>query len=670
MVTGIGPFVPELLQQFVVRRYFADMSDRRFLHKMFHMICVVPGFAAIRVVVLMALAAICAHSQTAAGPGWPTYGNDPGGTRYSPAKEINRDNVAKLQVAWTFRTGAFPFDEELDHKAAFEATPILVDGKLFLSTPYDHVIALNAKTGAKIWEFDPKVEHPYGFSEVTSRGVSAWRDAAAKAGKPCSLRIFIGTLDARLIALDGETGRPCADFGTDGEIDLTNEVKLRDPGDYQVTSAPAIAGSLVITGSSEGDNRAVTLERGIVRAFDARTGKLRWTWDPIAPWAYQSTPRTGAGNAWSTLSVDAQRDLVFIPTGSASPDYYGGFRKGDNKWANSVVALKALTGEFVWGFQVVHHDLWDYDVASQPTLFAWKDGTPAIAITTKMGRVFLLNRLNGKPLLAVEERPVAKSDIEGEESWPTQPASTISLVPEKLSAEDAWGKDDAEKQWCADKIKEARAGSIFTPPSLQGTLVYPSNVGGVNWGSGAYDPQRHLLFVDTNRLPIFVKLIPRDHFDEARKNATDADRLHGEFARQMGAPFAMFRTPLLSPSGLPCNAPPWGTIAAVDLFEGKKVWDVPLGSFIPNATTGTITLGGPMATGGGIVFTAAAMDNYLRAFDSETGAEIWKYQLPAGGQATPMTYSLGGKQYLVISAGGHGKLGTKQGDYVIAFSLP
>jgi len=573
-------------------------------------------------------------------------------------------------VAWTFRTGAFPFDEELDHKAAFEATPILVDGKLFLSTPYDHVIALNAKTGAKIWEFDPKVEHPYGFSEVTSRGVSAWRDAAAKAGKPCSLRIFIGTLDARLIALDGETGRPCADFGTDGEIDLTNEVKLRDPGDYQVTSAPAIAGSLVITGSSEGDNRAVTLERGIVRAFDARTGKLRWTWDPIAPWAYQSTPRTGAGNAWSTLSVDAQRDLVFIPTGSASPDYYGGFRKGDNKWANSVVALKALTGEFVWGFQVVHHDLWDYDVASQPTLFAWKDGTPAIAITTKMGRVFLLNRLNGKSLLAVEERPVAKSDIEGEESWPTQPASTISLVPEKLSAEDAWGKDDAEKQWCADKIKEARAGSIFTPPSLQGTLVYPSNVGGVNWGSGAYDPQRHLLFVDTNRLPIFVKLIPRDHFDEARKNATDADRLHGEFARQMGAPFAMFRTPLLSPSGLPCNAPPWGTIAAVDLFEGKKVWDVPLGSFIPNATTGTITLGGPMATGGGIVFTAAAMDNYLRAFDSETGTEIWKYQLPAGGQATPMTYSLGGKQYLVISAGGHGKLGTKQGDYVIAFSLP
>ena len=610
------------------------------------------------------------QAQSVPDAGWPTYGNNPGGTRYSPAKQIDRGNVAQLKVAWTYRTGALPHDEELDKKAAFEATPILVDGRLFLSTPYDHVIALNAASGAKVWEFDPKLELPYGSSEVTSRGVSAWRDPTAKSGRPCALRIFIGTLDARLIALDGATGKSCVDFGSGGEIDLTNEVRLRDPGDYQVTSAPAIYKDLIITGSSEGDNRAVTLERGIVRAYDARSGKLRWTWDPIAPWAYQTTPRTGAGNAWSTISVDDQHDLVFIPTGSASPDYYGGFRKGDNKWANSVVALRASTGKFVWGFQVVHHDLWDYDVASQPALFAWKNGTPAIAITTKMGRVFVLNRLNGAPLLPVEERQVMKSDIPGEESWPTQPASTISLVPEKLAVEDAWGKDEKEKQFCAEKIKAARYGEIFTPPSLQGTLVFPSNVGGVNWGSEAYDPERHLLFVDTNRLPIFVKLIPRAELDAARKNATDADRLHGEFARQTGAPYAMFRTPLLSPSGIPCNAPPWGTVAAVDLFEGKKVWDVPLGSFLPGMNTGTITLGGPMATAGGIVFTGAAMDGFLRAFDSETGKEIWKYELPAGGQATPMTYSLGGKQYVVIAAGGHGKLGTKQGDYVIAFTLP
>jgi quinoprotein glucose dehydrogenase len=623
----------------------------------------------VRLYLLLLFLAVRASAQTAPDSNWPTYGNDPGGTRYSTAKQIDRNNVTQLKVAWTFHTGAFPHDEELDHKAAFETTPILVDGKLFLTTPYNHVFAVNPETGEKLWEFDAKLELPYGASEVTSRGVSAWRDSSAKAGQACALRIFMGTLDARLIALDGDTGRPCMDFGQNGEVDLGSDVKLRDPGDYQVTSAPAIYKDLVITGSSIGDNRAVTLERGIVRAFDARTGKLRWTWDPI-PWAMNTNPRTGAGNAWSTLSVDLEHGLVFVPTGSASPDYYGGIRKGDNKWANSVVALRASTGEVVWGFQVVHHDLWDYDVASQPALFTWKEGTPAVAITTKMGRVFVLNRLTGAPLIPVEERPVQKSDIPGEEVWPTQPAS-ISLVPEKLTLEDAWGKDAQERQWCTDKMKAVRFGDIYTPPSVEGTLVYPSNVGGVNWGSAAYDPARHLLFMDTNRLPILVRLIPRDKFDEARKSASQEDRLHGEFARQTGAPFAMFRTPLLAPSGLPCNAPPWGTVAALDVFSGKKIWDVPLGSFIPGMNTGTVTLGGPMATAGGLVFTAAAMDNYIRAFDAETGKEVWKYELPAGGQATPMTYTLKGKQYLVIAAGGHGKLeGTKQGDSVVAFTLP
>ena len=615
---------------------------------------------------------LVSHAGAQAKPvaGWPNYGNDGGGTRYSSASQIDRTNVAQLKAAWTYRTGALPHDEELDKKAAFEATPILVDGKLFLSTPYDHVIALNPETGAKLWEFDPKLELPYGSSEVTSRGVSAWREPRVNAGKPCALRIFIGTLDARLIALDGDTGKPCSDFGSDGEVDLTSSVKLRDPGNYQVTSAPAIFRDLVITGSSIGDNRAVTLERGIVRAFDARSGKLRWTWDPIAPWAYQTTPRTGAGNAWSTISVDAEHDLVFIPTGSASPDYYGGIRKGDNKWANSVVALRASTGEFVWGFQVVHHDLWDYDVASQPTLFAWKDGTPAVAITTKTGQVFVLNRLTGAPLIPVEERPVPKSDIPGEEAYPTQPHSEILVVPEGLSPEDAWGKTPEERLWCAEKIKTVRNEGVFTPPSVKGIIVFPSNVGGVNWGSSAYDPARHLLLMNTNRIPIYVRLIPRDEFDAQRKSASSEDRLHGEFARQTGAPYAMFRTSLLAPSGTPCNAPPWGTVAAVDLFSGKKVWDVPLGSYVPGMSTGTINFGGPIVTGGGLVFAAAAADNYLRAFDSETGKELWKFELPASGQATPMTYTLNGKQYVVIAAGGHGKLGTKQGDYVLAFTLP
>jgi quinoprotein glucose dehydrogenase len=621
-------------------------------------------------VVVLCLVSV-AHAQSVANSGWPNYGNDPGGTRYSPADQIDRTNVAQLQVAWTYRTGALQQQTDLIHKAAFEATPILVDNKLFLSTPYNHVIALDPRSGAKLWEYDSHLDLNKEYSEVASRGVSAWLDTKAKSSQACRLRVLLGTLDARLIALDGETGKPCADFGSNGEVDLTRDAATATEwtGGYQVTSAPSISGDLVIVGSSIADNWKVDTGRGIVRGFDVRTGKLRWTWDPI-PWANNTKPRTGAGNAWSTLSVDPERNLVYIPTGSASPDYYGGIRKGDNKWANSVVALRASTGEFVWGFQVVHHDLWDYDVASQPTLFTWKDNTPAIAITTKMGRVFVLNRLTGAPLFPVEERPVPKSDIPGEEAWPTQPASTISLVPEKLSAEDAWGKDSQERQWCADKIKAARAGDIFIPPSLQGTMVFPSNVGGVNWGSAAYDPQRHVLVTDTNRLPIFVKLIPRDDFESSRQSATSEDRLHGEFGRQSGAPYAVFRTPLLAPSGLPCNAPPWGTVAAVDLFTGKKVWDVSLGSFIPGVNTGTITLGGPIVTAGGLVFTAAAMDNYLRAFDSESGKELWKFELPAGGQATPMTYSLNGKQYLVIAAGGHGKLGTKQGDYVLAFTLP
>ncbi len=440
-----------------------------------------------------------ADAPGAIGEGWSFYGGDPGGSRYSSASQISRENVAQLKVAWTFHTGALQQQTNLIRKAAFEATPILVDDKLFLTTPYDQVLALNPTTGEKLWDFDPHVDLTKDYSEVTSRGVSAWRDSEAKAGEPCALRIFFGTLDARLIALDAETGKLCSSFGTAGIIDLSADASTTPEwrGGYQVTSAPAIAQNLVITGSSIADNWKVDVGRGIVRAFDARTGKLRWTWDPI-PWSVETTPHTGAGNAWSTLSVDAEYDLVFIPTGSASPDYFGGIRPGDNKWANSVVALRASTGKFVWGFQVVHHDLWDYDLASQPTLFTWKDGTPAVVINTKMGHVFVLNRLTGVPLLPIEERPVPKSDIAGEKSWPTQPFSTISLVPEKIAQEELWGKSPDDVKWCQEKIKASRSEGIFTPPSLKGSVVFPGNVGGVNWGSAAYDPQHHLIFANTN----------------------------------------------------------------------------------------------------------------------------------------------------------------------------
>src|SRR5882724_1360078 len=605
-----------------------------------------------------------------ADTGWPSYGSDPGGMRYSSAHQIDRANVNQLHLAWTYRTGAMDEKTELVRKAAFEATPILIENKLFLSTPYNHVLALDPQTGSKVWEHDAQVDLTKNRSEVTSRGVSAWVEPKSKSGEACRLRIFLGTLDGRLIALDGDTGKLCGDFGSTGQVDLTQDVALAKEwsGGYEVTSAPAISGDLVIVGSSIADNWKVDTERGIVRAYDVRTGKLRWTWNPT-PWAEKTTPRTGASNAWSTLSVDREHNLVFIPTSSASPDYYGGIRKGDNKWANSVVALRASTGEFVWGFQVVHHDLWDYDVAAQPTLFTWKDGTPAVVINTKMGHVFVLNRLTGAPLLPVEERPVPQTDVAGEQSSPTQPFSTISLVPEEFSPSEAWGPTPEDIKWCQDKIKASRSEGVFTPPSLKGTVVFPGNVGGVNWGSAAYDPQSHIMVANTNRLIAWVRLIPREKFP-AETNKQQDNRIFGEFAEQSGAPYGLYRTFIFSPSKLPCNAPPWGTTEAVDLFSGKHVWDVPLGTLAPGQQTGSLNLGGPIITAGGLVFTSAAMDLYLRAFDIETGKELWKYQLPAGGQATPMTYTLENKQYLVIAAGGHGKLGTKQGDYVLAFTLP
>src|SRR6185437_851485 len=594
---------------------------------------------------------------------WPVYGNDPGGMRYSPLKQIDRSNVQRLKTAWTFHTGALKPESDANKKAAFEATPILVDGMLYLSTPFDQVIALDPGTGARKWLFDPKVDRSGDFSEVTSRGVSSWLDAKTKAR-----RIFIGTIDGRLIAIDAKTGKACRDFGNQGQVDLTKNVYLRDPGNYQVTSPPAIVDDLVIVGSSIGDNRAADVERGIVRAFDARTGELRWTWDPI-PWAAHNTPRTGAANAWPPMSVDTAHDLVFVPTGSASPDFYGGQRPGDGKWADSVVALRASTGAVVWGFQVVHHDLWDYDVPSEPVLFTYGDGVPAVAVTTKIGHLFFLNRLTGKPLLPVEERNVPKSDVPGEETSPTQPfPKNPALVPQRLSADEVWGATPEDKAWCKAKIASLRSDGVFTPPSLKGSLQVPGNGGGTNWGGATIDPQLGLLFTNTNRIPFEVKLIPRKEFRGAVAEA-ERNRFQGEFGRQTGTPYAMYREWLLSPHHLPCNPPPWGTLTAVELKTGEKRWEVPLGSMAPGAQAGSVNLGGPTATAGGLVFDASAMDTRFRAFDSRTGKEVWSAELPASAQSTPMSYSYDGRQYVVICAGGHGKLSTKPGDAVVAFTL-
>ena len=615
---------------------------------------------------------------------WPAYGRDPGGSRYSPLMQIDRDNVKTLKPAWTYRTGAADVKGRSVKNAAFEATPILVDGTLYLSTPFNRVIALDPAKGTERWGYDPKVDLTKSYSEVTSRGVSSWADS--RTGKR---RIYVGTIDARLIALDATTGEPCKDFGRNGQIDLTQDVRLVDRGDYQVTSPPAVIGDLIIVGSAIGDNRAAELERGVVRAYDARTGKLQWSWDPIPQaandparktWAGDSPEHTGAANAWSIISVDPQRGLVFVPTGSPSPDFYGGQRKGNNEYANSVVALRAATGKVVWHFQVVHHDLWDYDVASQPMLITVKRGgraIPALAVGTKIGHIFLLERETGKPLFPVEERSVPRSTVPGEEASPTQPFPTLpaAIVPQRLTREDAFGLSPGDRDACSKLIGSARSEGLFTPPSLEGSIAFPGNAGGMNWSGMSYDATRGLLITNTNRIATLVKLIPREEYNKLRESG-EGNRFKGEFGRQTGTPYAMYREHLRGPSGAPCNPPPWGVLTAVDLATGAVRWEVPLGTisqlavFPESKNWGSLNFGGSTVTAGGLVFIAAAMDTYLRAFDVETGKEIWKAELPASAQAAPMTYEVAGKQYLVICAGGHGKLGTKMGDYVVSFALP
>jgi quinoprotein glucose dehydrogenase len=622
------------------------------------------------------------ESQNADRPnvGWPNYGNDPGGMRYSQLTQINKENVATLKVAWTFHTGDISEGKGQRRRSGFESTPILVDGTLYVTTPFNRIIALDPTTGAQRWAYDPKIDKEWQSGDgLINRGVATWLDSKRAPGKPCRRTIFEATIDARLVAVDAASGKPCLRFGNKGQVSLRN-VPGFEPGWYHMTSPPVVVDGVVIVGSAIDDNARVHMPAGRVRAYDVRTGAPRWAWDPM-PGSGQSrvhnTWETGAANAWSIMTVDPERHLVFIPTGSASPDFFGGLRPGDDKWANSVVALRARTGELVWGFQLVHHDLWDYDVASPPLLATLEhDGkrVPVVIIGNKDGFLYVLNRDTGKPVFPVEERLVPKSDVPEEMASPTQPfpVAPPPLVPQKYSPDDAWGLDAAEREACRQQLQGLRLDGVFTPPSLKGILAVPGNIGGMNWSGYAFDPQAGLLFANTNNLPFKVRLLPRADFDQRGKTTNERLSEEGEFGPQLGAPYAMFRRPLFSAKFIPCIPPPWGTLAAVDMVRGTIKWQVPLGLWHEGLPPGTISLGGPIVTAGGLVFIAGtAFDPHIRAFDTETGAELWKAQLPASGHATPMTYQIGGKQFVVIAAGGHSKIEQEPlSDALVAFTLP
>ncbi|MGH7655704.1 MAG: pyrroloquinoline quinone-dependent dehydrogenase [Gemmatimonadaceae bacterium] len=622
---------------------------------------------------------------------WPVYAHDAAGTKYSPAAAITRENVDRLVPVWTYRSGDFAVGPNM---ARDETTPLFVDGTLYVSTPFGDVRALDPETGRERWAFDARLDLSGDYGDFANRGVSTWVNPVARAGTACKRTIFIGTVDARLIALDARTGAPCEHFGTHGEVPLAAGI-LNTPtkGEYAVTSPPAIVGGLVIVGSTVADGHRANAPSGAVRAFDARTGALKWAWDPVArdstalgyaTWIGPHAHQTGAANAWSIISVDSARDLIFVPTGSASPDFFGGERLGENLFANSIVALRASTGRMVWHYQTVHHDLWDYDVPAEPALVTIRrDGRdiPALVQATKTGFLFILNRETGEPLFPIEERPVPASHVPGERAWLTQPVPVLPrpLVPTHFDLSDIFAVTDSGRAWCQAQLAGARSTGIFTPPDTVPTVIFPGNIGGSNWSGVAIDPTRHLAIVPTNRLITLVNLIPRD---ELHGKAMGGSRFD-EFAPQRGTPYGMHRVHLISPDGAPCNPPPWGTLTAVDLETGAVKWERPFGriaqlSNVPGSDTwGSPNLGGAMITGGGLVFAGGAIDHALHAYDINDGRELWSASLPAGVHASPMTYvTASGRQFVVVAAGGHRELHAragdydKAGDYFIAYAVP
>ncbi len=639
-----------------------------------------------------ALLALLTVTTATSADDWPHFGGGLHGQQYSALTQITPANVGELEEAWRMRTGEPGSGYEA--RFAFSANPILAEGRLYFPTGNAVVFAVDPASGETLWRFDARIPKDKRYDEKANRGVTSWVDPGAAAGAPCRHRIFAGTLDARLIALDGATGRPCADFGENGQVHLDVDVRLapvEDDYHYTVTSPPVVVGDLLVIGSAIGDNRAVESELGIVRGVDVRSGEERWRWDPIprspadpayAGWHPDEARRNGSANAWGPLAADPGLGLVYVPTGSASPDFYGGERRGDNRYANSLVALEAATGRVRWHYQLVHHDVWDYDLAAQPTLIDLeRDGAtiPAVLQGTKTGMIFTFDRRDGTPLFDIEERPVPRDAVAGELLSPTQP---FPVAPPPLvrhgpvTEDDAWGLLWFDKRGCRKRIRALRSDGIFTPPSLKGTLMQPGFVGGINWGGIAFEPVSRYAVALTMNLPTEVALIPREKLMEVYESG-DYDGY--DFARQRGTPYGMRRRVFLSALSMPCVRPPWGELTAVDMQSGEIAWQRPVGTIqdvapapVPNLELGTPGAGGPIVTASGLVFIAAVMDDYLRAFALDSGDLLWEGRLPAGGQATPMTYFLEatGRQYVVIAAGGHPNLGVTLGDYVVAFALP
>jgi membrane-bound PQQ-dependent dehydrogenase (glucose/quinate/shikimate family) len=633
------------------------------------------GFLAVAV-----LSAFAAPPEGGPDGEWRHWGGTPGGVRYSPLRHIHRGNIARLTPAWAYRTGELALGlAHSSFRAAFSTTPLVVDGRLYLSTPSSRVIALDPDTGREVWTFDPQAGKPVReFS--AHRGVTYWEASPARPSETCGRRILAGTVDGRLFALDAGTGRPCADFGKAGLVDLREELQGRWPqepsfGTIKITSPPVVYRDLVITGYAQQESPGRG-PYGDVRAYDVRSGREVWRFHNVPrpgelgndTWEGESWKDRMGANVWSVMSVDTERGIVFLPIGSPTADFYGGDRKGMNLFGNSLVALEATTGRRLWHFQMVHHDLWDYDLPAQPVLFTFRaDGreVPAVAQVTKMGFVYVLDRVTGQPLFPVEERPVPPSEVPGEAAWPTQPFPTkpppLSRVT--LTREDLSRVTPESADVCRALFDRSRGGTIFTPTGLKPTIFFPGLHGGGDWGGGALDPETGLFYVAANEDGAVAEMRPTSPGSPL------------PYRWQPRGEDLWFR----DANGWPCQAPPWGSLNAVDLSRGEIAWRVPLGVVDELAArglpkTGVQSLGGGIVTAGGLVFIGATVDRRFRAFDAKTGEELWSYRLPANAHANPMTFAgRDGRQYVVIAAGGGGfsrDLSRTVSDTLLAFALP